>query len=369
MMPEPHEAAEASFSPDLPITSASEDILNRSPFAAAVAKSIRNWNQKSSLVIGLFGGWGSGKTSIKNMVVEHLRKGASGEDQIVVVEFNPWQFTDSDHLTQAFFNDIAVAVGQPQPGEEPEIAAERSRKLRTYGSYLNVVASISKSLKVLLSLVGVPHGELIASVLEAALKESAEVVKEGAEGLDAGKTTAAKTLAELKRDVHLALNSLPRPVLVVLDDVDRLTEAEIRLVLQIIKANADFPNLIYLLLAQRDMVVCALEKVAPGHGEVFLDKIVQVPLTVPRIDQSQLDKALFTGLATFVDGPVEAQFGQERWMELYYDGAQGFFRTLRDVNRFLSSFGFHIGVFRSGSSFEVNLIDLFGLEVLREDVR
>jgi predicted KAP-like P-loop ATPase len=53
-----------TFSPDLPINSAKDDKLNRSPFASALASAIRNWNQTSSLVVALYGDWGSGKSSV-----------------------------------------------------------------------------------------------------------------------------------------------------------------------------------------------------------------------------------------------------------------------------------------------------------------
>ncbi len=38
---------------------------------------------------------------------------------------------------------------------------------------------------------------------------------------------------------------------------------------------------------------------------------------------------------------------------------------LRDVNRFLSTLAFHTSLFRAGQSFDVNPVDLIGLEVLR----
>jgi hypothetical protein len=93
-----------------------------------------------------------------------------------------------------------------------------------------------------------------------------------------------------------SLKSLPRPILVALDDVDRLAHDEIRLLFQLIKANADFPNIIYLVLAQRSTVIKALEPIAPGQGDAFLEKIVQVGFDVPRIDRKQLEKLLFSGL-------------------------------------------------------------------------
>jgi predicted KAP-like P-loop ATPase len=60
------------ISTDLPIKNKSSDRLNRIAFAETIAKVIFQWHNKPSLVIGLYGNWGSGKSSIKNMVVETL---------------------------------------------------------------------------------------------------------------------------------------------------------------------------------------------------------------------------------------------------------------------------------------------------------
>lgn len=355
-----------TFSPDLPITSAKQDLLNRSGFAEALAKAIRSWRQEGSLVIGLFGDWGSGKSSLKNMILESLNAKASEDERIMAVEFNPWLINDRDGLMRAFFNDIGTALARPCPGEDQSRATRRAAKWKTYGAYLNLGAWITKSARVAMPLVDLPIANDILQVLERWLAESAEVTKHGAEGLEARTELLSKTLCELKQEVHETLKSLPRPLLVVLDDVDRLAREEICLLFQLVKANANFPNLIYLVLAQRDTVVKALEQIAPNHGEAFLEKIVQVSLTVPRIERSQLRNILFDGIGRFLQGSgIERLFDRQRWQRLCLSGLLDFFETLRDVNRFLSSFGFHVGVFRSGDSFEVNPVDLIAVEVLR----
>ncbi len=360
------QALETNFSSDLPITSAKQDLLGRAGFAAGVAKAIRNWHEKSSLVIGLFGDWGSGKSSLKNMILEGLHEGVPENDRLPVVEFNPWQVSDPERLAQSFFDEIGVALGGPQTGENEADAKKRAAKWRAYSAYLNIGGSITKSLKVVLPLLGVPLVGDLADGIVTALEKSGGVAKEGAEGIEAAGKASVRTLAELKQEVAASLESLPRPVLAVLDDVDRLTQDEIRLLFQLIKANADFPNLIYLVLAQRDTVVKALDRIAPDRGEAFLEKIVQVGLTVPRIERRQLEKTLFAGLDRYlVDPRVRQRFDQEQWVKLYREGLRPFFQNLRDVHRYLSSFGFHVGVFRSGSSFEVNPVDLIALEALR----
>jgi predicted KAP-like P-loop ATPase len=84
-----------------------------------------------------------------------------------------------------------------------------------------------------------------------------------------------------------------------------------------------------------------LERVAPDRCEAFLEKIVQVALIVPRIERRQLERTLFSGLDRYLADPkVGHRFAQEHWVKIYRDGLRPFFQNLRDVNRYLSSFGF-----------------------------
>lgn len=90
------------FSSDRPILKKHGDLLQRKRFSEELAASICNWHEKDSLVLAIYGDWGDGKSSVKNMIKESLEHNIS-EKSISVLEFNPWQWGDSDKLTRAFF--------------------------------------------------------------------------------------------------------------------------------------------------------------------------------------------------------------------------------------------------------------------------
>jgi len=348
------------FSADRPIGSREEDLLGRAPFADALASAIKGWKGNESLVIALYGPWGSGKSSVKNMVLQSLR--SIEADSPLIVEFSPWQWSGQNQLAGAFFQEIGLVLGRSDGSEDGK---RRAAKWRTYGTYLTLGASLTKSLKTILPLLGLP-GSGIIDLLAKGLEQSGAEVQEGSKGLEDREAANQQTLVEIKKELSDSLKALERPILVVLDDIDRLTPEEIRLLFQLVKANADFPNLIYLLLFQREIVERCLDSSPSISGQEFLEKIVQVGFDIPRVERTRLEKVLFAGLNELLaDEKVSKHFDQKRWGNLFLGGLRGYFQTLRDVYRYLATLSFHVSVFRSTGSFEVNPIDLIALEVLR----
>ena len=97
-----------------------------------------------------------------------------------------------------------------------------------------------------------------------------------------------------------------------------------------------------------------------------MEKIVQVGFDMPRSQQADLDKVLFTGLNEIIEGlGPKVNFEQDRWRSIFFDGLQPLLNTLRKVRRFLSSFSFHVGLFSTSEVMEVNFVDLVALEAIR----
>lgn len=347
------------FSTDKPIASTDEDLLGRAPFAESLASAIKGWRGNDSLVVALYGPWGSGKSSVKNMSLETLR--SDKENCPLIIEFNPWQWSGQDQLVEAFFREIGLILDRSDASEHGK---RRAAKWRTYGTYLTLGASVAKSLKAILPLLGLP-GSGIADILVKGMEQSAALAQEGSKGVEDQELAQDRTLSEIKKELSDSLKALDRPILVVLDDIDRLTSEEIRLLFQLVKANADFPNVVYLLLFQRDIVAGSLDS-PPVSGNEFLEKIVQVGFNIPSIERTRLEKVLFARFEELLtDADVSKHFDHKRWGNLFFGGIRPYFETLRDVYRYLATLSFHISLFRSTGSFEVNPIDLIALEVLR----
>jgi predicted KAP-like P-loop ATPase len=344
------------FSADRPIVSRAEDLLGRTSFAESLAGAISSWRGKDSLVVALYGPWGSGKSSIKNMVCEVLE---ADEDSPPILHFSPWEWAAQDRILQAFFDQIGVLLGQdPNPKTK-----ELSTKWRAYASYLTFGSNVVGSLGKLAVLLGVPPSAV--TIVDRALKDIGKVASSGADALAAEAAQESKSLHELKGELSHNLTEMERPIVVVMDDIDRLARDEIKLLFQLIKANADLPNLVFLLLFQRDLVEQSLNEVAPGSGAKFLEKIVQVGFDVPRVDPARLHRVLSQGLEQILGSEAMSKSEHVRFGNMFHGGLSRYFENLRDVYRFLSTLEFHAVAHRQNGVLNVNSVDLIGIECLR----
>ena len=95
------------ISPDLPITKSSDDKLNRQSFAESLANVLLQSSFPTSFTVGLYGAWGSGKTSLLNMVIEQVK---SKNSDVIILRFNPWLCSDPKQLITQFFKQLASAI-------------------------------------------------------------------------------------------------------------------------------------------------------------------------------------------------------------------------------------------------------------------
>lgn len=349
----------SDFTADRPIASSKLDRLGRTQFAEALAGRIRAWNGCESLVISLCGEWGCGKTSLKNMITESLTKGR--EAKVDILHFNPWEISGHASVAAAFFRELSIALNRHS---EKEPAAKAAVQRLTLYSKIASLGGISlKSIGKAMPLLGVPGGP-IAEALGDVAANSSDLAAKGAEVQ--GGNVPEPSLAEVKRLLAADMSKLKHPVLVVIDDIDRLTTDEIREVFQLVKANADFPNLIYLLMFDREIVAGALDSVAGGRGHEFLDKIIQVLFHVPQPSMKLIHKVLFEGLdAHLAEIGVGERWETQRWSRVWPGGLSQYFTNLRSVYRFLGSFSFQVSLMQNGKTFELNPLDLIVLETLR----
>jgi hypothetical protein len=245
-----------SYSSDSPVTKHKEDKFNRWLFSKRIADVIANRIDSSSIVIGLYGAWGNGKTSVLNFIEESL----SDNPDVICIKFNPWRFEAEEELLKAFFQDIAHAI-------EAKLITKTDKAKDAVKSFAPAITSIFGAVEV---------GQAISSFIPSI------------------------ELQKLKERIEGELEKAQKRVLILIDDVDRLEKTEIHTLFRLVKLTADFKYTAYILAFDKDIVAASLQdryaNSSNNAGEDFLEKIIQVPLHLPLIDQSVLIKFCFQGI-------------------------------------------------------------------------
>lgn len=256
------------------------DTLGRNHFAKSLAHSLLFVNAGDGLVVGIEGSWGTGKSTVIGFVKKQLLEGDDTGVKPILVDFNPWMVSNTGALVEALITQIAASIHLDT--KSPEKSIKAGQKLFGYIGLL-------KHLKYFKYVPGVSWVGHIAEDTAEMAGTVGEGVKAAQDALtDMEKILPAFDLARRKAEVVDALRELDRPIVVIVDDLDRLPADEIRLTVQAIKAVADFPRTTYLLAYDREIVAKALGNGDPETGLSYLEKIVQVAYPIPPLFQYQL---------------------------------------------------------------------------------
>ncbi|WP_157063525.1 KAP family NTPase [Luteipulveratus mongoliensis] len=238
------------------LLSGEEDTLGRLPYAQRAAELIHSTQSfRSSAVFGLSGPWGSGKTSLVNMIVEELQ---TAHREWAVARFTPWATSDISGLLGEFYAALAEALPR-----------KRGKNVRRALSITAAVAAPA------------------ANVIPVAGGAASAGVKMAADAL----TKAPSWQSAFDKAAH-KLKELKLPILVVVDDIDRLHSDELMALLKVVRLLGRFDGVQYLLAYDDETLyrsMSASSTVSPhdGTAERFMEKIVQYPLFVPPILRHQ----------------------------------------------------------------------------------
>ena len=312
--------------PDNPIHGIEGDVLGRVKPAEAFCESVLQLDSSEGVVVGILGPWGSGKTSFVNMTREIFARHA-----IPIVDFNPWMFSGAEQLVESFFSEISAQL-KMKPG-----MAEIGKSLEEYG-------------ELFATLKWLPFvGQWIERSHDAA-KGAARLMQRKSEGI-----------AGQRRAVEKALNQLREPIVVVVDDIDRLSSNEIRDVFRLVRLTGNFPNLIYVLAFDRKRVEAALsEDEFPGRA--YFEKILQVHFDLPVVPDTVLMQQIFVALDQALHGiDLDVNFDKQLWPDIFMEIVKPLLRNMRDVRRYAASVGSTVRDLQG----QIEIADLLALEAVR----
>jgi predicted KAP-like P-loop ATPase len=315
------------ISSDRPDLTPNTDLFGHAPFAKELAKSICNYDSSDGLVLALHGPWGAGKSTVLNYVKHYVEQVAEAERPIIV-DFNPWWFSGQENLAKAFLGQLQLVLPQ---------------KYKAFKDVGYKLSEFSDGIGGLVELAGAPSW--LAGLIGKGVKLAAKKPKD---------------VPQLKADISKLLREKKKRILIIVDDIDRLTAEEVRQLFTVVKALADFPYMTYLLAFDKEVATQAIEQQTGLPGDRFLEKIIQVPFELPLIDRADLRKALFSRLDQIL-GEADSLFDQEHWTNIFFAGIDPLFKVPRDVVRFTNTLAVTYPAVRG----EVNPVDFIAIEAIR----
>lgn len=313
------------FDSDQPIVNKAGDLLGRSLYSDSIAGYIRNLPFSHGFSIAVMGEWGSGKSSVLNMVAEVLAE--EGND-VAVLRFNPWLFGGTPELLGRFYSELGAQLGQ-----------DDSEKLK------EIAKTLSKFGQSLAPLVPLPGTTNVAFFLDQLVHAWAR---------------PPSLLSQRDRLTEL-LNESGCKIVVLVDDIDRLEDAEVREMMRLIRLTSDLPNVIFLVAFDRAKVCASLGYGDELSGSDYLDKIIQIAYNLPTIRFEALQQLLFGRLDVLIQQRDLRPLEQQSWTEVYLGIIRPLLSNVRDVKRYLNSLPVALDTIGK----EVALADLLALEALR----
>ena len=282
---------------DNALKKASDDAFGWSDHVRRLINEVLKSSNETSISVAITGTWGSGKTSYMTLLKEEL-KGRNNE--FIIIEFNPRRSasastiqTDFLHLLRNKLSDYDSSIGG---------------YVTKYIQALQI-ADENSILPKLISLTGIDNPDNYKESIEDVIKTS-------------GKS-----------------------IIVLIDDLDRLTGAEIMEVLKLVNLNVNFENSIFISAFDKDYVEKALSSIIvnkKSQSETsssirnYTDKYFTFERPLPNVKPERLVKYLYDLIKTNVvpEGDSDSYQSIQSFLRGNQSLIYEYLHTIRDVKRF-----------------------------------
>ncbi|MGM8876774.1 KAP family P-loop NTPase fold protein [Enterobacter hormaechei subsp. steigerwaltii] len=322
--------------------------------AAQLAQSVQAIGREGSAVIGIEGVWGSGKTSLLNLLHAELDK--KEEDNTFVLSISPWLDGSDTSLVASLMLPVASIIAEEEERrlspEERESLEKKKAMTRTARTIMDYTRATARHLAPLAQAATVIPGVPDASAALNALSETSWL-KEN-----------QKTAAEMRTEIADKIVEMDLSFIILLDDLDRLEPAQAVEVVRLVKSVADFPRFRYILCYDKAVLAQAIKKgLDVEDGELYLQKIVQISFSLPRPESFDLRREFMAGVIGLYETINKETLDEEFLKELnrvtdIYGAA---LKTPREVHLALNNLRFRY----SGIRDYVYLPDLCFLQLIR----
>ncbi|MFT5381308.1 MAG: putative KAP-like P-loop ATPase [Alteromonas macleodii] len=317
---------------DSPILTKNDDQYGVTLFSETLAKSFLKIKNPVGTTIALHGPWGSGKSSVVNLVKEILKQ--ENVENLTVSEFKSWWFRGEEALALAFLQNLNSILRTAFKDKVKDLVPKMGRGLLQAGPVIGSALALT------------PAGPL-GGLIGGAFDFTKRFFPEG------------DALEEIFLKLSEVLKKENRRFLIIIDDIDRLSPDEVIAIFRLVKSVGKLPNVMYLLVFDRKLAESIVQEKYPSEGPHFLEKIIQAGFELPTPLPTDLNAAVLESIFEVCGSPSEEQV--VRFMNIFYDVVAQYISSPRHVSRLQNA----ISVTWPAIASEVNLDDFVALETLR----
>lgn len=286
------------------------DYLNYSEVSEMICDLVSD-DTMLPISLGVYGTWGVGKSSILQLVGTQLE----AEDRNLVVPFDAWLYQDFEEAKSALMTVIAKAIYEAAPETLKDKAASfyrRVNKLKVLGMAVDVGALFAgiPTMGIFSKAAG-SAGEMWDGTADeedvSAVRDAAGEAGKKISGLlkPKEKRNAPEEIIAFRKEFGELLDNLERRLVVFVDNLDRCLPPNAIATLEAMRLFLFMPNTVFIVAADEDMIRLSVEKhfKDPGSQHVtdYLDKLIQIPLRVPKLGLQEVRAYLFMLAATKSD--------------------------------------------------------------------
>ena len=323
---------------DRPIQNSQQDRLGRTVFAKYLARCILDQTTTESLTIGLYGDWGSGKTSVINLALEELQFASNNmldQEKPIILNFNVWNYASDMDFLYYFICRLSTIIREAEFFDR----SEAHTLIKLLASYLAFFTN-----KPIYQLPSKKNW------YDGLLKKKQRKNNAGWQSGD--------DLISVKYAINRYLASSPRKYIIFIDNVSRLLAPEILQLFHMLKSISDFSNTIYVIAFDKKTIIHALKTVYDSYAShAYLEKMVQLPFEIPPIANQDVEIILLERLKEIIKYVPENSWDSDYWADIYYTTLKYFFKNCRDITRYINTLSFGYPHVRE----VVNPVDFFAI--------
>ncbi|HEY7777090.1 MAG TPA: P-loop NTPase fold protein [Nitrososphaeraceae archaeon] len=313
-----------------------DPILDFNLYADAIVNIVRNSPPK--FTIGIFGDWGTGKSTLINTVDKILQL----DKDLIIIRLEAWRYKQEQFPLVSLLKSIAFAL----PAEKQfEVLRQ---KLETSG--INFLKKTPDILTSIISKYASEEDEISNEMLDTFKKELNSKIQLIAE-LDRD-TIYYDGLEEIKKEIrNLRLDNPAFRIIVFVDDLDKCSPKKAFEILELVRIFHDIEGFVYIIGISHDMIIklsnIENEKTSI-EGEHYIKKLIQIPITLPRWSNQDIVNLINNLIKK---GMIHDKFKEviEKNIDLISVAIDN---NPREIKRFLNSFFVAHEIFSGKKNFE-----------------